>query len=254
MRLALVLACLLAATACVSRGPGRFQVSPAQPEYVLERPDARRIPFRNVLGDFAPSGDGWVDLQPGMRLRIESAVFRPGSRKLSDYLGTESARYRIATDGRLIKAEATEPLPNRPANQPRPDQILAPSRRDQGRHRLFYQMLLNPTDTERVAVLVSASDAQRLDESARELLAAGQCDACTVFPKDCAVSVEIEITVDDQPRAVLWGTRLGKLVRRGEKAKLFRRHEGRLQRVELDPTDRQALRIPLLPGDRIKIY
>lgn len=244
--------CLSAAVSCTLHGPGRFQVRPAQPEYVLERPDARRIPFRDVLSDFAPSGDGWVDLQPGMRLRIESAVFRPGSRKLSDYLGTESARYRIATGGRLVETEPSAPLPNRPADQPRPDQILPQSRRDRPRHRLFYQMLLNPTDTERRAVLVSASDAERLDESARELLADGQCGACTIFPKDSAVSVEIEITVDDQPRTVLWGTRLGKLVRRGENAKLFRPHQGRLQRVKLDPIDRQALAIPLLPGDRIE--
>lgn len=252
MRRVIAVACLIATCSCASRGPGRFRVTPAHPEYVLEKPDARRIPFRDVLGDYAPSGDGWVDLQPGMNLRIESAIFRSESRALSNYLGTETARYRIKPGGRLVEVGQAELLANRPAGAPRPDQFVAPKLRGQARHRLFFQMLLNPTDTERVAVLVSADDAERLDESAEQLIAGDRCDACTVFPEGCAVSLEIEVTVEGEPRTVLWGTRLSRLVPRSHRVKLFRLHEGRLRRVELDPADRQTLRIPLLPGDRIE--
>src|ERR1700722_3309683 len=46
---------------------------------------------------------GWVDLRPGMELKVDGAYYRDGSprRSLQDYLGDETASYEIRTNGSL---------------------------------------------------------------------------------------------------------------------------------------------------------
>jgi len=75
---------------------------------------------------------------------------------------------------------------------------------------------------------------------------------CTVFPEACTVSLEMEVVVNGKRQTVLWGSDLAELARDRRNVTLFRPYKGRLAPVELDASDHDALRVPLLPGDVIR--
>jgi hypothetical protein len=195
-----------------------------------------------------------------MGLRIENAYFREGSsrRELEDYLGTEVARYQASMTGDLVQIGPTQVVPNRPANQLRVDQLIPEAQRKVPHHRFFYQILINPTDTHRTAVLISAATPERLASLTELLLrdpsklCSGDSTSCTVFPKSSSVSLEMEIFVNDSPKTVAWGSWLWTITGDTGSPKLFRLYKGRLTRVKFDPKDPGARGVPLLPGDHVK--
>jgi hypothetical protein len=125
-------------------------------------------------------------------------------------------------------------------------------------HRFFYEILLNRKAELRGAVLLGAATAMELDRVATKLLSDPDsvCGApsprCTVFPENCTVSLEIEISVNGVPRTVLWGSFLSTIAPHPRRVELQRAYRGRLTPVEIDPSDASALRLPLLPGDLIR--
>ncbi|MEZ5365983.1 MAG: hypothetical protein R2748_27535 [Bryobacterales bacterium] len=245
---------------CAAKRPPVFRVLPGTPEYLLEAPDASRTRFSEILGQYAGADIGWADLRPKMSLQIEQAYFREGAeaQDIRSYLGLESVRYAKTAAGPLREVEASPPLATRPPSQPAARTLLPVTHRDLPRQRLFYQLLLNPTEDRRAAVLLSAPSRDVLEQLATRLAAdpAGTCRqesaACTAFPEHCSVSLQLEIEVDGKKTNVPWGTRLGRVAKGSPTLRLYRSTGARLERVELDPTDGQALGIPLLPGDRIE--
>lgn len=232
---------------------------PGQPNYRLRAPDASETPFPEVPARFTQSTPNWVDLRPGMDLRVENAYYREGSAKhdLAHFLGTEVARFEVRNRGDLHLVPAGSLLQERPPGQMRARQLIRGSQRGFRHHRFFYEILLKRKDQLRGAVLLSAATGNEIDQLAERLLAepASVCGVhslhCAIFPETCIVSLEMEIEVNGAARTLLWGNSLGNVVAHPRDLQLLRRFQGRLRPVFLDPADPNALRLPLLPGDQV---
>jgi hypothetical protein len=66
------------------------------------------------------------------------------------------------------------------------------------------------------------------------------------------VALEIEILVNGAARSVVWGSLLDSVAMHPRKLRLLRLYAGQLTPVEVDASDPNALRLPLLPGDRVE--
>lgn len=247
-------------TACAPRRPlGPFRVLPADPNYLLRAPDSQVTPFPEVLSRFTRTSPNWVDLRPWMELRIENAYFREGApkRDLANYLGTEVAHVQVRPNRGVRLLSVQSGLTQHPAGQPPVQQLIRSSSTRYQHYRFSYEIVFNRKSGLRGAVLLGAASTDELDRLAAQLFVdpGSVCDGssphCTLFPEACTVSLEIEITVNGEPRTVLWGSYLGGVAARPRHLELLRLYAGRLTPVEIDPGDPNALRLPLLPGDRI---
>ena len=262
MRLAMLLAfVLMSLPSCATRRSATaFRVLPSKPDYLLRSPDSKDTPFPEVLGRYTNVGPDWVELSPKIELRVENAYFREGAPKrgLANFLGTEIARYRMLLTGMLEQIDVKSRLPQRPADQPAVQELLSESQRHYAHHRLFYQILLNKKSDIRSAVLLSAASMDDLDRLTKQLLSepdavcGGVSTNCTAFPEACTASLEIKIVVNGAPRTVVWGSTLTGVAGNHRRIEMFRPYLGRLAPVEVDTRDPETLRVPLLPGDRIK--
>ena len=247
---------LLFLAACAKPHP--FRVMPADPNYLLRSPDSKDTPFPEVLSHFTTVGRGWVDLRPQMVLRIETAYYQDGAPKrgLAGYLGTEVAHFRAVPKAGLQLGEVT-PLPQRPRNQAPVQQLVPQAQARYRYHRFFNAVTFRGGDT-RGSVLLGAKSKKELEDLGTRLLAdpdavcAAASTHCTVFPAATSVSMEMEIMVNGRPRTVLWGSLLTNIAARPQHLELKRPRGRRLTPIELDPMDVNALRLPLLPGDRIQ--
>jgi hypothetical protein len=61
----------------------------------------------------------------------------------------------------------------------------------------------------------------------------------------------MQLVVNGRPQSVLWNSALGSIAIHPRHIQLLRAYAGRLTPVEIDPSDPNALRLPLLPGDQI---
>jgi hypothetical protein len=254
--------CLLA---CAHRRiAGSFRVVPATPDYLLRSPDSQETPFRELLNHyngFVPGKD-WLDLRPRMELRVENAYYQMGAPKrgLDGYLGTEVAQYQIRPNGRL-RLLTHQSLPQRPSDQAPVQELLDSKQQHHPYYRFFFEILFKDPAGQRPrtrgSVLLGAASPQEIDHLTTELLAAPdtvcgpQSTHCTVFPEACSVSLEMEIAVNGAPRVVTWMSSLASIANNPQHVELLRLHGNVLTPVEIDASDPQALRLPLLPGDRI---
>src|SRR5579871_1120774 len=111
---------VLLAGCAAHRGPKVFRVVPASPDYRLRSPDSQETRFADVLSGFTPAAPAWVELRPGMELRVENAYYREGStrRGLADFLGTEVAHYQVRPGGRLRLLSIDSSVTQQPGDQP----------------------------------------------------------------------------------------------------------------------------------------
>jgi hypothetical protein len=246
---------LLFALAC---GRHSFRVLPGDPDYLLRSPDSRQVPFREVLNGyngFIPGKD-WLDLRPRMELRVENAYYQEGAPKrgLDGYLGTEVARYQVGPKGTLHLL-AVHPMAQRPPDQLPVQDLLSAAQQQYPYYRFFFEVLFK--GSARGSVLLGAPSVNDLNQlttqiqSAPDLVCAAQSKHCTVFPEACSVSLEMDIEVNQAPRTVPWNSTLASVVPHPQHLTLLRLYAGRMAPVQLDANDPKALRLPLLPGDRI---
>ncbi len=260
-RAVLVALALVFTVSCSARRAfGPFRVLPASPDYLLRSPDSSDTPFPEVLGRYTKTVWEWVELRPEMELRIENAYYRAGTTKriLANYLGTGIARYQARSNGRLRLISATSGVTELPPGQPPVQRLIRASQARYQHHRFFFQVWFKGKAETRNAVLLSARSKDELDRITSQLVTepasiCGDAESihCTVFPESCAVSLEIEIVVNGAPRTVLWGSVLASVAARPQHIELLRRYAGQLTPVEIDSSDSNALRLPLLPGDRL---
>jgi hypothetical protein len=259
---ALITALLAISLSCASRRPlGPFRVLSANPDYLLRSPDAKDTPFPEVLHGYNSFvyGKGSIDLRPQMELRIENAYYRKGSsrRGLEGYLGTEIAKYQVRPKSGLRLVSAQSGLTKRPLDQPPVQDLIPASQRSHRLYRFFYAVVFKKIGETRGSVLLGAGSTDQLDRLAAQLLSdpdsicGGQSLRCTVFPGSSAVSLEIEIIVNGTSQTVPWGSLLSSVAARPRHVDLLRLHAGKPTLVEIDSTDTNALRLPLLPGDKI---
>ena len=206
----------------------------------------------------------WVDLRPGMELRIEGAYYREGAarRGLADYLGAQSVAYEVGTDGSLRAGAFASFLKNnpdkkQPRDQPAVQTLIRPRNLRYRYHRLFLQIAMSRSSAIRPAVLIGAASSAQLDELTTEFLA-GQLvcgprpsNRCTAFPALCTASPGIEIVLNGVARKVTWGSTLGSIAGHPRSVELLRDTNGRLASVPIDIADPESLRLPLLHGDRL---
>lgn len=256
-----VFAVLLMLTGCATRATGPYRLLQTPPGYAVEAPDAERTAFQDVLTKYTAHGpwSRWVEMRPGVGLKIENTIFREGSTSndLDDYLGTELARYLVRSSGDLVEFGAAEFFAERPSSQRGVDQLLPLQQRKRKHHRFFYQVLLTPTDTQHKAVLLSA-DSQKQLQLLTEQLSVDPISVCgvpsrdcTVFPALAAVALMVEVVIDGKPTMLTWGSRLSSLGD-ASRLELSRLYQGEWRKVEFDPSDRGILSAPLLPGDRVR--
>ena len=257
----LVTFALVFTVSCSARRALRsFRVLQASPDYLLRSPDSNNTPFPEVLGRHTKIDSGWVELCPETELRIENAYFRAGTTKrvFANFLGTGIARYQVRSNGRLRLISVTSGVTQPPGDQPPVQRLIRASRTRYRHHRFFFQIWFKNKAETRNAVLLSARSKVELDRITSQLLTepaaiCGDAESihCTVFPESCTVSLEIEIVVNGAHRTVLWGSVLASVADRPRHVELLRRYAGKLTPVEIDSGDSNALRLPLLPGDRL---
>ncbi len=252
-----ILACAL--TSCTPRVSQSFRVVPADPAYLLRSPDRQDTPFPDVLrrfNGFEP-GRNWVDLPPSMGLRIENAYYEKGAsrRGLTGYLGAEVARYSSTAAG--LELLSVEPMKNRPEWDRPVQNLIAPAQQRLPFHRFFYEIVFSKRNNIHGAVLLAADTSDELDRLSAELsdpetVCHNDSPQCTVFPEACTVSVEMKVVLNGKPETVFWGSQLVSIVPHPvHRLEMKRLDRGRLVPVKIDVQDANALRLPLLPGDRI---
>lgn len=248
--------CVLCSVACVHTS--RFVVLPKEPSYLLQAPNAHRVPFADVLeayNGFKP-GSGWIDLRPLMELRIENAYYQAGAsrRGLAGYLGTEVGRYDVTPKG--LQLLSVVPMANRPADEKPVQDLIAASQTKFAYYRLYYEILFARTNGSHGSVLLGAGSSEDIKQLAADLsnpesVCHPGASHCTVFPEACSVSVEMRIVANRKTQTVVWGTRLDRVVNNPHHLLVERLYNGRLTPIQIDFRDPKALLLPLLPGDVI---
>ncbi len=228
-----------------------------------------------------PSGDtlyyrygfgpgGYVDLAPGMQLRIERDFF--GARS-TDYQGTTITNYEISGNdesGTAIKflgvekrSGSTTPVPTSS------DAALATQFATGPRLRLFLLNLAVSANTKAPAILIGASSKEDLTAptQAIESDSAISCSGLQRWPVTCAlfdgsvtVSPMLEVFVNGAPTYIPIGSRLWAVlphVTNAQQAKLMRtlrlrrRFQGKLVDVKFVPDSNTLSQLLLFGGDRI---
>ncbi len=209
----------------------------------LRKPAAQRPPA------LAPDiSRGWIDITPNVVLKIENAYFKDGAavRDISTYLGTELLSLKAAKNNSLLFLNH-HPLPNRPPAQPPVLSLLPEPQRRQHHHRFYFQVVVNRLSGKANAVLLTAPSPAKLEQIAAQLqhapasLCTPQSPYCTVFPDSCSVSLAMEVTVNNKPTTLLWGTTIASQLGQQQTFSLLRRGLP----VTLPRT------APLLPGDSL---
>jgi hypothetical protein len=237
---------------------GSFRVLPAEPSYMLRSPDAKDTPFPEVLSRYSEVGEsqGWL-LHPNTELHIENAYYREGAPKhgIANYIGTEQAVYQVRRRNlHLISMQSGLEQPDQPAVQ----ELIGASQLHYRYYRYFFQIVFRRMSDARGAALVGADSMDELDRLASRLMTdpdavcSGASPHCAVFPEACTVALEIEIVVNGAARSVAWGSLLDSVAMHPRTLRLLRLHDGRPTPVEVNAGDPNALRLPLLPGDRIE--
>jgi len=260
---ALTIACAVAPFLCsclATRPRDSFRVLPAEPNYLLRAPDATETPFSEVLSRYSEVGNtqGWL-LHPNTELDIENAYYREGAPKhgIANFIGTEKAVYQVRS-GSLRLVSVQSGLQQRPADQPPVQELIGASRLHYHFYRYFFQIVFRQKAGVRGAVLLGASSMDELNVLAARLITdpdavcAGQSPHCAVFPEACTVALEMQILVNGAARTVVWGSLLDSVATHPRTLRLLRWHDGRLTPVDVDAGDANALRLPLLPGDRVE--
>jgi hypothetical protein len=137
--------------------------------------------------------------------------------------------------------------------------LIRPSQRRFRRYRFFYAVVFNQRGNIHGSVLLGDASPDEIDRLTERLLkdpdsvCGASSNHCTVFPEMCTVSIDIEIVVNGTPRVALAGSQLSSVAAGAKHVELLRLSGGRLTPVQIDQNDPAALRMPLLPGDQVKL-
>jgi hypothetical protein len=238
---------------------GAFQVLADQPSYLVRSPDRQSTPFPEVLSRYSDVGasQGWL-LHLNTELHIENAYYQEGAPKhgIANFIGTEKAVYQVRPDGlRLVSVDSG--VPRRPPDQLPVQALIGSSSLHYRYYRYFFQIVFRQRSGERGAVLIGANSMNELDGLASRLMTEpdevcdGQSPHCAAFPEACTVALEMRIVVNGAERTVVWGSLLDSVTMHPTSLRVLRLYAGKPTPLELDLLDPNALRLPLLPGDRI---
>jgi len=145
----------------------------------------------------------------------------------------------------------------RPADQLAVQNLIGAAKLHYRFYRYFFQIVFRQRAGARGAVLLGANSMGELDAVAARLqtdpdaVCDGASPHCAAFPEACTVALQIRVVVNGATRSIVWGSLLDSVAMHPRKLQLLRLHDGRLTPVRIDVADPNALRLPLLPGDRV---
>ncbi len=159
--------------------------------------------------------EGSIDLQPGMRLKMETALFRNNSTSLSDYIGTRVSITKVIAgpdNNTVFQAE-----PSSAASLAAEEQTALLQAARFRYYRLFLLTLYVQSDVERAALIVGSNDIQALAQvlgqvreqpsSPCEHLATIQPSMfCKAYPPSTSVSVEVSVSLNGESRYIPAGS------------------------------------------------
>ena len=211
-------------------------------------------------------GTGSIDLEPGIRLKIERAEFDP----LGKFQDTSTVYYRIARDSRhTIHFQIENAPPQESSGASLPDRTLA--MRESGKYydRLFFLGKHVPPNLHYAAMVVGTRSRSRLEEIARTIRARPDigCAAatekeitCVPFEGPVSVSAEIEVSLNgsrffleprDTIRDLLSQTDNTPCRSNPRSLRIEREFLKKLTPVDFDSVGDSILDLVLVGGDRI---
>jgi hypothetical protein len=254
-----------------------------QQRHCFASPDEYLSAKRRIAASLSPpSGDslyyrygfgpgGYVDLAPGMQLRIERDFF--GARS-TDYQGTTITNYEISGNDesgiaiRFLRVEkrsegATTPVPTSSDVGLATQFVTAPHLR------LFLLNLAVSANTKAPAILIGASSKEELNAPTQAIESdpAISCSTlqrspvtCALFDGSVTVSPMLEVFVNRAPTYLPIGSRLWAVLphltdpqqaRLMRTLRLHRRFQGKLVDVKFVPDSNTLSQLLLVGGDRV---
>ena len=204
---------------------------------------------------------GFVDLPPLTLLRVENAYFKEGSaRNLEDYIATQIAHLRVERRRGLRTLRVESVLPAIPKGQVGASDLVPISMRRFRSYRYYYAVVFAKQGRGGVgsAVLLGANSADELERLGVRLVdepdsvCGPEAKNCTVFPRTCTVSLEMEITVNGISRVIGWRAAVGGVAPAGKDVRLTRIVNGREVLTDLKAGATATRMMVMLPGDRLQ--
>lgn len=251
---------MLAALAFILCGcQARYKVEPAVPYYILKSPDGLKRFFPESTSGFDNTLEGWIDLGPGISLKLEKAFFTPPeSRRILDYRGLEMVQYHYESPG-LLRLRDNSTLENRPVGQDPVASVLPTAQLHCKHHRFFFQVVLDKQHGSAQAVLLSGDSSPHMKEAASGLAMGEGCPPsgpkklyCTAIPESISASIQFEIRANGKSRTVSWRSTVASIVGSEKPVALARKFRGKMVPVVLGAQDLDSLRLPLWPGDELR--
>ena len=246
-------------TGCTAKRT-RFFVIPGAPHYQLRYPDGQIRVFPDTTANISNGVDGWVDVGEGITMTLARAYFDPAeSRRLQDYLGLESIRFRRSKPGAPLSRFEHRVLESRPTAQPPVTDTISAAQEAARFHRLFFQVVIDRQTGPGPAVLISADSQKEIEALSRDLVRGAGCASssrpgtfCTLIQQGTAASIHMDVVANGKTVEVLWGGTVLGLVGKTRPVHLWRKDGNRMKPVMLPSGDTEALRLPLLPGDVLR--
>jgi hypothetical protein len=216
-----------------------------------------------------------LDLQPGMRLKIERAYFRPAetaeeAHATQNFEGLSTVNFDVESgnDGKICFRRVGE-VQFRPASLKGQVQDESQEQELTGippefHYRLVFYTLLVSKEQKLSAAVVGASSASQLDEFDHELrlrpvggcrnIAATRGVACVEFSGFVTVTSQIRVELNGKSKLIDWGTRVKDLLPEDSlmSLKIQREFMNSYYDVRFKPGDLSVLSLALVGGDRLR--
>lgn len=242
---------------CLSAGAGALLEQAVRESVPVMVHDSMR--YRYDWQEF----EGFIDLEPGMRLRIERAEYNPAGK----IAGTSTTYYQVERDShRAIAFRLLAPKPEHIPDDALPDRNLASAVRDAYYARLFLSGAHVPNNSRYTALIVGTRSQTRMEEIAKSLKEHPEAGCpqtpggganCMIFPGQVTASVELQVSVNGQQ--VFAGVERSVQSLFDESGhpcavsslRIERKYLNKFVPVQFSSADDSALGLMLVGGDRI---
>lgn len=216
-----------------------------------------------------------LDLQPGMRLKIERAYFRAAktteeSHSTQNFAGVSMVNFDVESgdDGKIHFRQIGDvrftPASLKGQVQDENQELELIGIVPEFHYRLVFYTLLVSKEQKLSAAIVGASSASQLDEFDHELrlrpvggcknFAAAHEVACVEFSGLVTVTSQIRVELNGKSKLIDWGTRVKDLLAKDSLASLTiqRKFMNSYRDVRFNPADLSVLSLALVGGDRLR--
>jgi hypothetical protein len=216
-----------------------------------------------------------LDLQPGMRLKIERAYFRAAktteeAHATQNFAGLSTVNFDVesGSDGKMhfrrIGDVRFSPAAMKGQVQDESQKLELTGILPEFHYRLVFYTLLVSKEQKLSAAIVGASSASQLDEFDHELRLrpVGGCKnfvatdgvACVEFSGFVTVTSQIRVELNGKSKLIDWGTRVKDLLTKDSLRSLTiqRKFMNSYHDVRFNPGDLSVLSLALVGGDRLR--